>query len=75
MELKNIILRRVSIFECSHSQGHLQTFSVGQTRSALSLEADVVNRSAMSPQKPASFNQFSCLFDERVGHLDANGGE
>jgi hypothetical protein len=26
IELKNIILRRVSIFEFSHSQGQIQTF-------------------------------------------------
>ena len=62
--LENIILRCVSIFEFLHSQGHLQTFSVGQTGSALSLEADVVNRSAMSPKGKSrhhSINSVACL--------------
>jgi len=41
IELKNIILRRVSIFEFLHSQGHLQTFPAGQAMSALPPKAEV----------------------------------
>jgi hypothetical protein len=35
IELKNIILRRVSIFEFSHSQGHFRKSAGDVTRSAL----------------------------------------
>ena len=37
IELKNIILRRVSIFEFLHSQGHLRRFGNVPTTSALPL--------------------------------------
>jgi hypothetical protein len=36
---------------------HLQTFSAGQARSALPLEADVVNGFAMSPKAKAGIIQ------------------
>src|SRR6185295_8656116 len=41
VELKNIILRRVSIFEFLHSQGQLQTSAHPSARSALLLSTDI----------------------------------
>ncbi len=41
IELKNIILRRVSIFEFSHSQGHFRKSTPALARSALPPEADI----------------------------------
>jgi hypothetical protein len=43
IELKNIILRRVSIFEFLHSQGHLQTYPAQDGVSASPLKADIAN--------------------------------
>jgi hypothetical protein len=42
IELKNIILRRVSIFEFSHSQGQSRPFDRALTASALPSKADLI---------------------------------
>ena len=42
IDLKNIILRRVSIFEFLHSQGHSRRFDRVQLTSGLPLETDIV---------------------------------
>jgi hypothetical protein len=52
-----------SIFDFFNGIGHLQTFPAGQAKSALPLEADGVNQSAMSPKvKPGSIqsNSVAC---------------
>jgi hypothetical protein len=52
IELKNIILRRASIFEFSHSQGHFQTWARAVARSALLSRTDVASRASQVRKVP-----------------------
>jgi hypothetical protein len=69
IELKNIILRRVSIFEFSHSQGHLQTCPAQAGMSASPLKADIRAsgqhiRQGAKGDIPMLFNRIASLRDE-----------
>jgi hypothetical protein len=54
IELKNIILRRVSIFEFSHSQGQTEKFGRANGKSALTSRTDIVSPGLSGP-KSADF--------------------
>jgi hypothetical protein len=80
IELKNIILRRVSIFEFLHSQGHSRHFGRRPTSSSLPLETDIVravrhvskvpeaviNRS-LATKGPAAGHGLDILFERDQG--------
>src|SRR6266404_2865299 len=52
IELKNIILRRVSIFEFSHSQGQTQKSECATGKSALPSRPDIVSRACQVRKVP-----------------------
>jgi hypothetical protein len=53
IELKNIILRRVSIFEFLHSQGQNRKWRRFQVMSALPLKADIAGLKAQAETLPS----------------------
>jgi hypothetical protein len=55
IELKNIILRRVSIFEFSHSQGHKPTLAVVADKSSQVQKRTPVEQERATPEALEAF--------------------